>query len=176
MEDGRDNDNIRNDSPFIRMGWCNPIRAPRRDKGEDKMTIEEMKAMAARIPAEINKRNLGVFDEVAGPNAVDHAAPPGVPSTAEGTKQFLGMMLAAFPDLHYTVDQVVAEGDKVVHYQTAHGTMKESFLGMPATGKSATWSEIHIVRFANGKVTDHWAVVDQLGMLQQLGLAPAPGG
>lgn len=131
--------------------------------------------MAARIPAEINKGNVGVFDEVVGPNAVEHAVPPGMPSTVEGTKQFIMMFRATFPDLTYTIDDSIAEGDKVVHRQTAHGTMKGSFLGMPATGKSATWSEMHIVRFANGKVVEHWANVDTLGMMQQLGLAPMPG-
>lgn len=139
------------------------------------MTIEEMKAMAARIPAELNKRNVAVFDQVIGPNAVEHAVPPPLPPTVESTKQFISMLFAAFPDLTYTLDQEIAEGDMVVNYQTAHGTMKGSFLGMPATGKSATWKEVHIVRFANGKIVEHWAVADQLGMLQQLGLVPMPG-
>lgn len=139
------------------------------------MTIQEMKAMAARIPAELNKGNVAIFDEVVGPNAVEHSVPPPLPPTVESTKQFLSMFLAAFPDLHYTVDQAIAEGDTVVNYQTAHGTMKGAFMGMPATGKSATWNEVHIVRFANGKIVEHWAVVDQMGMAQQLGLVPMPG-
>jgi predicted ester cyclase len=58
---------------------------------------------------------------------------------------------------------------------TVSGTMKGAFMGTPATGKKATWSEIHIVRLANGKVVEHWANVDQMGMMQQLGLMPTPG-
>jgi steroid delta-isomerase-like uncharacterized protein len=139
------------------------------------MKIEDMKAMARRLPDELSRGNVGVLDEVVGPNAVDHALPPGIPQTIEGTKQFFTMFLAAFPDLHYHIEDMIAEGDKVVHRVTGHGTMKGEFLGMPATGKSATWSEIHIVRFADGKVAEHWATVDQVAMLQQLGLAPMPG-
>lgn len=139
------------------------------------MSTEQNKAIAARLPSELNKGNLAVFDEVVGPGAVDHAVPPPLPPTVEGAKQFLGMMLAAFPDLTYTIEDVVAEGDNVVQRVTARGTMKGPFLGMPATGKTATWGEMHIVRFANGKVVEHWANVDQIGMMQQLGLIPAPG-
>ncbi len=81
-------------------------------------------------------------------------------------------MHAAFPDLTSTIEFTVAEGDEVMQHITSHGTMKGDFLGMKATGKRATWTESHIVRFANGKVVEHWANVDQVGMLQQLGLMP----
>ena len=84
------------------------------------------------------------------------------------------MLRAAFPDLHYTVDDVVAEGDKVVQRVTGSGTMHGPLFGMPATGRSASWSEIHVSRFDGGKVVEHWSVTDQLGMLQQLGLTAAP--
>ena len=79
----------------------------------------------------------------------------------------------AFPDLKYSVNQEIAEGDTVVQYVTASGTMKGDFGGMKATGKSATWEEVRVV--AMSKAVEHWGVLDQLGMLQQLGLAPAPG-
>jgi predicted ester cyclase len=99
-----------------------------------------------------------------------------MPPTAQGQKAFVTMFRAAFPDLHYTIDDTVAEGDRLVQRTTAHGTMKGDFMGMPASGKEATWSEIHIVRFdADGKAVEHWGVVDQLGMLAQLGFAQAPG-
>jgi predicted ester cyclase len=95
-----------------------------------------------------------------------------MPPTLESTKQFLIMFRAAFPDLTYTIDFSVAEGDKVMQRVTAHGTMNGDFMGMKATGKSATWTESHIVRFANGRLVEHWASLDQVGMLQQLGLMP----
>jgi hypothetical protein len=87
----------------------------------------------------------------------------------------LAALRSAFPDFKYTIEQEIAEGDMVVHRLTGRGTMQGEFLGMPATGKQATWQEIHIGRFEDGKIADHWAVVDQVDMLQQLGLMPAPG-
>ena len=140
------------------------------------MGTPENKFSARRFLDEVvNRGNLAVIDELAGPNFVDRSAPPGVPPTTEGAKAFWTMFRAAFPDLHYTVEDEVAEGDRVVTRVTGHGTMRGDFQGMPASGKEATWSEIHIVRFAEGKAVEHWGVVDQLGMLAQLGFAQAPG-
>ena len=93
----------------------------------------------------------------------------------EVIKAYITMFRAAFPDLHYTLEDSIAEGDRVVQRTMARGTMKGDFTGMPASGKTATWSEIHITRYDNGKAVEHWAVVDQLGMLAQLGFAQAPG-
>ena len=140
------------------------------------MGTQENKVSASRFLEEVvNRGNVAVIDELSGANFVDHQAPPGVPPNKEGIKIFIAMFRAAFPDLHYTLDDSIAEGDRVVQRTTAHGTMKGDFMGMPASGKSATWSEIHITRFENGKAVEHWAVVDQLGMLAQLGFAQAPG-
>ena len=136
------------------------------------MTPEEMKAMATRLPDGISKGDLGAFDQVVAPDAVDHSLPPGMPATVQGTKMFVSAFRAAFPDLHYHVEDTIAEGDRVVQRVTGHGTMKGDFQGMPASGKSASWSEIHIVRFANGKIVEHWATVDQASMLAQLGFGP----
>jgi len=140
------------------------------------MGSQENKASAARFMEEVvNRGNVSVVDELSGANFVDHQAPPGVPPTPEGIKSWITSFRAAFPDLHYTLEDSIAEGDRVVQRATAHGTMKGDFMGMPASGKSATWSEIHITRYENGKAVEHWAVVDQLGMLAQLGFAQAPG-
>lgn len=140
------------------------------------MSIEENKAIAQRAVEAINAGDFALLESLVAPDGADHAVPPGMPPTRDSAIQFLTMFRAAFPDLHYTLEDVIAEGDRVVQRATASGTMKGEFLGMPATGKSATWSEIHIVRLKDGKIVEHWASVDQLGMLQQLGLAPAPGG
>ncbi len=139
------------------------------------MTTEENKASARRFVDEVvNRGNFAVIDELAGPNFVDHSPPPGVPPTTEGTKAFFAMLRSAFPDLRATVDDQIAEGDKVVQRTTTHGTMKGEFAGMPPSGKEATWQAIHILRYADGKYVEHWTVQDQLGMLQQLGFAEAP--
>ena len=140
------------------------------------MSTEENKAIAKQAVEAINAGDLSQLESLVAPDGADHAVPPGMPPTRESAIQFLTMFRAAFPDLHYTLEDVIAEGERVVQRATASGTMKGEFLGMPATGKSATWTEIHIVRVKDGKIVEHWASVDQLGMLQQLGLAPAPGG
>ena len=140
------------------------------------MGTQENQANARRFLEEVvNRGNVAVIDELSSPSFVDHTAPPGVPAGNEGFKAFITMFRAAFPDLRYTIDDEIAEGDKVVERVTASGTMKGDFQGMPASGKTATWSEIHITRFENGKAVEHWGVADQLGMLAQLGFAEVPG-
>jgi steroid delta-isomerase-like uncharacterized protein len=94
---------------------------------------------------------------------------------AEGAKAFFGMFRSAFPDLHATIDDELAEGDRVVQRRTTSGTMRGDFMGMPASGKQAAWSGIHIIRLVDGKLVEHWSVVDMLGMLAQLGFAQGPG-
>ena len=107
---------------------------------------------------------------------MEHAPlPPGSPSGVAGLKQFVSGLRATFPDFRYTVEDVLGEGDRVALRVRASGTMKGDFMGMRATGKSASWEEIHCCRMRDGKLAEHWANVDQLGMLQQLGLAPTPG-
>jgi steroid delta-isomerase-like uncharacterized protein len=136
----------------------------------------DMKTQLERIPLEVfNQGNFGLIDELIAPDFVEHSAQPGVPPTREGFKQFAMAYRSAFPDLRYTVDDAIDAGDKIVYRLTVSGTMKGDFLGMPATGTRATWTEIHIGRVANGQLVEHWGLVDQLGMLVQLGIVPAPG-
>lgn len=140
------------------------------------MSVEANKASAKRFVDEVvNKGNLALIDELVAPDFVDHSDVPGAPNTRDGVKVIIGMLREAFPDLHATVEDVIAEGDKVVQRTTAHGTMTGPMMGMPPSGKSATWNQVHIIRFRDGKEVEHWAVVDQLGLLQQLGFAEAPG-
>jgi predicted ester cyclase len=80
----------------------------------------------------------------------------------------------ALPDFHYTIEDVIGEGDKVAVRLSAQGTQTGEFGGIPATGKHATWSEMHIGRISNGMLTEHWGEIDNLGMLQQLGVIPSP--
>ena len=84
------------------------------------------------------------------------------------------MFLAAFPDLHVTIEDVVAEGDRVVVRTTYTGTHQADLQGIPATGKTVSESAITIFRLANGKIAEGWLVADNLGLMQQLGVIPAP--
>jgi steroid delta-isomerase-like uncharacterized protein len=129
-----------------------------------------------RIPLEVlNNGNFALLDEIVATDFVDRTTQPGVSPTREGFKQSLVALKKAFPDLHYTIDDSIESGDRIVHRLTASGTMKTDFMGIPATGKRATWTEVHIGRIANGRLAEHWGIVDQLGMLVQLGVVPAPG-
>ena len=137
------------------------------------MSTEDNKALAVRIPLEaFNQGNAAVFDEVVAADLNDHLPPPGLPPGREGYKQFVTLLRAAFPDIHYTVNEEVAEGDEVMQHTTARGTHKGEFLGIAPTGKQVAWDEMHILRFANGKAVEHWGNIDQLSLLQQLGVIP----
>ncbi len=137
------------------------------------MSPEEMKRIVRRIPlAVFNQRKLAVIDEVVAPTVVEHAAPPGTAPDLDAMKSAVLEALGAFADLHYTLDAEVAEGDRVAQYVTAEGTMTGPFQGFAPTGRHATWNEIHITRFAGNMIVEHWANIDQMGMMQQLGLMP----
>lgn len=136
----------------------------------------DIKLTAERIPLEvINNGNFGLLDEVLSTDYVDHTPQLGVAPTRDGLKQSLKALKTAFPNVRYTIEHSVACGDEIVHYVKATGTMTGEFMGIAPTGKSAMWTEIHISRGVNGRLTEHWSIVDQLGMLVQLGIVPAPG-
>lgn len=133
----------------------------------------DIKYTAERIPLEVlNDSKFGLLDELLAPEFVDRSPQPGVPPTREGLKQSAMTLKTAFPDLHYVIDDAILSGDRIVHRLTATGTMKGDFMGMPATGKRATWTEIHIGKGVNGRLTEHWGLVDQQAMATQLGFAP----
>jgi len=140
------------------------------------MSTEAHKTSARRFYDEVfNKKNRAAIDEFIEPNQVDHAAPPGTPGGLAGAKQTIGMYLTAFPDLHFTVEDMIAEGDKLVARLTVRGTQQGAFMGIPPTGKHVTVTAIDISRMAGGKSVEHWIEMDTLGMMQQLGVIPAPG-
>ncbi|HET6846789.1 MAG TPA: ester cyclase, partial [Anaerolineales bacterium] len=108
---------------------------------------------------------------------VDHSLPPDVPPNREGLKSLIASMRGAFPDLEYSIDDQIAEGDRLSQRLTGRGTMKGAFLGMAPTGRTAAWQEFHFHRFdANGLLAEHWDLTDSLSMLVQLGLGNAAVG
>jgi predicted ester cyclase len=139
------------------------------------MSTEENKALARRLFEEgINQRNWAVLDELCTPDFVLH----NVALTLQGlepVKQFLSMYLTAFPDAQFTIEDLIAEGDKVVVRETFRGTHQGDLMGIPPTGKQVTVSAIVIVRIVNGKAVEGWQNGDTLGTLQQLGVVPAQG-
>ena len=140
------------------------------------MSTEANKATVRRFYEEVfNQKNRAAIEEFVDRNGIDHALPPGLPAGIEGSKQFITMYLTAFPDLHFTVEDMIAEGDKVVARLTTGGTQQGEFMGIPPTGKQATITAIDINRIVGGKSVEHWLNMDTLGLLQQLGVIPAPG-
>ena len=137
---------------------------------------EENKALARRAFEEVwNQGNLDAMDEIYAPDVVDHSRAPGFPEGVEGSKAFISMYMNAFPDTKMTVDLQIAEGDIVATRWTAHGTHKGELMGIPATGKQVTVTGIGIDRIAGGRIVESWGEFDQMGMMQQLGVVPAPG-
>lgn len=139
------------------------------------MTLDIQRA-AERFPLEVlNEGNFELVDQLFAPDFVDHSPQAGVAPTREGIKQSMVALKTAFPDIRYTIDETIVCGDQVVSRLSATGTMKGDLLGIPATGRQASWSEIHISRGVDGRLTEHWGLVDRLGMLVQLGVVSAPG-
>ena len=137
------------------------------------MLPEDSKKLVRRLIDAINAGNWSALDESFAPNYVDRTPFPGTTPNLLGAKEILTQLRAAFPDFRYTVEDEIYAGDRIVNRLTAKGTQKNEFMGFPATGKQATWTEIHISRVADGKFVEHWGIVDQYSMLQQLGLVPA---
>ena len=112
---------------------------------------------------EIERVGEFIADEI-----VDHNAMPGGPGGLEGVKGILGAIRAGFPDHDAKIVHLVAEGDIVATYKTFTGTNSGSFFGMPPTGKQATIRVMDFVRCRDGKVTEHWSIVDMAGLMEQL--------
>ena len=141
------------------------------------MSTEQNKALVRQMVEEVfNRGNISLADKFLAPDFVEREElPPGVPRGREGVKQLTTMFRSAFPDFKATIDDLIAEGDKVVIRQTWTGTHKGEFMGMPPTGKRMSIGVIDIIRIAEGKFVEHWGQMDNLSMMQQLGVIPAPG-
>ncbi len=132
-------------------------------------------AMVRRIPEVITSQGkLELIDEIFHPDFVDHTYVPafGLSPGREGIRQFITMLRTGFPDIDIKAQDTFSDGDKVAVRNLAKGTHLGEFMGILPTGKEATWTEIHIVRIQDGQVVEHWANVDQLGIMRQLGVIP----
>jgi len=140
------------------------------------MSTEENKAIARRWNEEIwSKGNLAAIDELLATDFVFNYAPPGVKPDREAYKQFVTMLRAPFPDFQYTIEDMVAEGDKVSVRWSGRGTHKGEYMGIAPTGKQVTITGISIIRIVGGKIVQEWGEMDNLGMMEQLGAIPPMG-
>ena len=136
---------------------------------------EKNKALYRRLPEEVWTGDLDVADEILDPNYVAHGLGIELPPGPEGFKTFVAAYRSAFPDIVMTVQDQIAEGDKVVTRWTATGTHKGALMGIPATGKEIVVHGINISRITGDKLVEAWNNWDGLGMLQQLGVIPPMG-
>jgi predicted ester cyclase len=140
------------------------------------MSAEENKAIARRVYEEaITQKKLEVFDEIMSPDIVDHAPFPDQAPGLEGFKGAFALVLSAFPDYQSTVEDQIAEGDKMVTRFTSRGTHQGEFIGLEPTGNRVRVTGIDIDRVVESKIVEHWSEADLLGMMQQLGVIPPPG-
>ena len=132
---------------------------------------EQIKSLQRRFVEEYQTgRDAGVGEELLAADFVNHAGMPGLPNDREGVKILFQAFWSAFADFRAEIHDMVAEGDKVVTRKTLHGTHEGDFMGIPPTGKTVAFDVIDIVRYENGQLIEHWNVVDQLGLMRQLGV------
>lgn len=139
--------------------------------------LQANKAMIRRFVEEVkNQRQFEKMGEIFELDYIEHNGGVNRFGTGvEGYTRFLNHLFTAFPDDQVTIDEIVAEGNIVVYRATESGTHMAEFLGIPATHKSATWTEIQFFRIENGKVAEHWIDVDIFSWFQQLGIIPRMG-
>jgi steroid delta-isomerase-like uncharacterized protein len=139
------------------------------------MPAEHNKALVRRMVEEVQSgHNLGLVNELFDADFVDHSVPPGLPPDREGVKMQFAMFFQAFPDLRVVIHEQVAEADRVVTRKTFHGTHQGHLMGIPPSGRPVSFDVIDILRVSDGRITDHWNLVDQLGLMRQIGALPAP--
>jgi len=133
------------------------------------MTTEQHKVFIRRF-LETLDRDLTAINDFFSPDCLSHLPGRATPTNREGFKQFVTLLYAAFPDLKHTVEDQIAENDKVVTRVTARGSHQGHFQGIAPTGKEVMITDIMITRIKGGKVLDLWAQFDVLGLLQQIGV------
>ncbi|HKF80330.1 MAG TPA: ester cyclase [Thermoleophilaceae bacterium] len=138
---------------------------------------EQNKAVARTFFEVFETGELDRLDDMVAADAVDHDPyNPHGDEGLEGMKKTVTMYREAFPDLSFTIDDQIAEGDKVVTRWTGRGTHQGELMGAPATGRTSTVIGIGIDRFEDGMIVEAWGCWDALGMFQQLGLTGEPAG
>jgi steroid delta-isomerase-like uncharacterized protein len=140
---------------------------------ETRVSESENVSVIARFLEEvINQGRLEQADELVAVDFVELEPLPGQRQGREGLKEVIGMLRAAFPDIHWVVEETVASGDKVVTRFTWTGTHRGTFLGVPASGRSVSVKGVVIDRLVAGKMADSRILMDNFTMMQQLGVIP----
>jgi steroid delta-isomerase-like uncharacterized protein len=138
------------------------------------MQGEDLKKLNERFTDEVfRKRNVNAIDQLLTDDFIEHTPAPGQATDRQGAKEFIGMMLNAFPDFDYRIESQIAEGDTVSAIATMTGTHRDTFMGVPATGKKISVQFMDTGRVRNGKFAEHWGLADVPSMMAQLGVPTA---
>ena len=148
--------------------------APRIEKGAI-ATPEKNKNVVRRFYEALSTGDASGPNESVAIDYLNHNAIPGQKPGLEGFKETIASIRRAFPDLRFTIDDQVAEGDRVATRYTVYGTHRGEFMGVAATGKPVSWTALVLQRIADDKIQESWLQWDQLGLLQQLGEVTLPG-
>ena len=141
------------------------------------MTTDQNRAIVRRYYDEVlNGRNVAVLDEIAVEDYIENDPFPGMGNGREQLKLRAGALLSAFSPCTFKIEDIVAEGDRVAVRWRSRGTQSGEFMGIPPTNRSYEIAGIDFHRLADGRMAEHWHVVDQLSQLQQLGLLPSSQG
>ena len=139
------------------------------------MSTVQGKSIIRRVLDEaFNQGNLAIVDELVAPNGISHHLSWGTPANRMGLKQLIAMFRTAFPDLSCTMEDEINQDDKVAAHWKMRGTHTGLFLGNPPTSKPIVVQGLMYVRIENLQIIECWIMIDQMGMLQQLGLVPPP--
>ena len=139
------------------------------------MSAEENKEIVRRFWGVWEEGNIGLVDELVGPDYVNHSpGMPNQPEGPEGIKAVVNMFRGGMPDLRVVIEDVIAEGDKVVMRYRIEGTHEGELFGVPPTGRRVSIQSITVERVSGGKIREHWRVTDTLDMMRQLGAISAP--
>ena len=141
------------------------------------MSLDKNKELVREmVEVLFNQGDVGGGDEFLSPDFIENEElPPGVPTGREGVKLLTGMLHTAFPDFEATIEDLIAEDDKVVIRMTWTGTHEGEFMGIPPTGHRVYLGVFDIVRIADGMIVEHWGLMDNMALMQQIGVMPAPG-
>ena len=140
------------------------------------MSTEQIKAIKRQEYEAVNQKNLDALEEVVASDVISHPTRLGQDPGLEGVKQLFSSLYAAFPDFHIDIEDMIAEGDRIVARVTGSGTHQGEFMGIAPTGNRVEFSVIDIARIVEGKIVEHWSNSDQLGLIRQLGVAEQPSG
>ncbi len=135
--------------------------------------MDELKAKARRIWEEIFPAcDVAALAEVIAVDGIDHGARPNEPQGLEGARRTMLWLGRVFSDQRWQINKVIGEGDTVVLLCTHHARQTGDLMGIPPTGHEVSYDYIHVVRFQDGKVVEHWGVRDDLTLMRQLGVLP----